>query len=137
MPGLGLGLAAVTCEVMGGQSINAARYDGFWTLAIAGSAYGGISLSGFPAIVPFEIGVTPTIWLDGSNPPIDDLPDNTIWDLIDVGDGAGAVHYTPEAVSAIANNDPHDAGTYTAHYWYIGKGAADVTDTDFITTINA
>ena len=136
MPGLGIGLAAVTCEAMGGQFI-ISRYDGFWTLAIAGAAYGGISLFGFPAIVPFEIGVTPTIWLDGSNPPIDDLPDNTIWDLIDVGDGAGAVHYTPEAVSAVANNEPHDAGTYTAHYWYIGKGAADVTDTDFITTINS
>ncbi len=138
MPGLGIGLAAVTCEAVGGSyGGDAARYDGFWGLANVPSLYGGISFTSGLALVPFEIGVTPSVWLDGSNPPIDDLPDNTIWDLIDIGDGAGAVHYTPEAVSAIANNEPHDAGTYTAHYWYIGKGAADVNDTDFITTVTA
>ena len=134
MQGLGIGLAAVTCEPVGGQFVDTSRYDGFWTLAIAGEANGGISFGAGSSLVPFEIGVIPSAWLDGSNPPIDDLPDNTIWDLIDVGDGAGAVHYTPEAVSTVANNEPHDPDAFSAHYWYIGLGAADTADTNFITT---
>jgi len=134
MPGLGIGIAAVTCEPVGGQFVDTSRYDGFWTLAIAGTANGGINFGAGSSLVPFEIGVIPSAWLDGSDPPIDDLPDNTIWDLIDVGDGAGAVHYTPEAVSTVANNEPHDPDSFTAHYWYIGLGAADTADTNFITT---
>ena len=132
MPGLGIGLAAVTCESIGGTSIFP-QYDGFWILAIANDAHGAINFTSGFAMTPFEIGVEMDFTSYPGDKVLDDNPDNTIWDLIDVGDGAGAVHYTPEATSTVANLEVHDAGVFNRHYWYIGHGS-DTADTNFITT---
>ena len=119
MPGLGIGLAAVTCEAVGGSYGGSELADSFWSLAAGEIGYGG----GW-AITPFAIGATS----DSNGTAIDDLPDNTQWDLIDISDGSGTVHYTPEATSSIATGDPK--------YWFawiVGRAdGGDPTDTSYL-----
>jgi hypothetical protein len=113
MPGLGLGLAAVTCEVMGGGYVSVPLADSFWDLAHEPN----IGWTGTWALIPLEIGATSLF----NGTAVDDLPDNLSWDLIDISDGAGAVHYTPEDTSSIASGTPK-------HYWLWIVGRADGGD---------
>ena len=120
MPGLGIGLAAVTCEAVGGSYSGVELADTFWVL---GAGMDTPFLSG-DSRAPLAIGATSL----SNGTAIDDLPDNTQWDLIDIGDGSGAVHYTPEATSSIATGDPKHLFA-----WIVGRAdGGDPTDTGFL-----
>ena len=120
MPGLGIGLAAVTCESVGGSYAGGVTFDdNFWDLAVAAIGY-----TESWAICPLEIGATET----ANGTPLDDLPDNKQWDLIDISDGSGSVHYAPEATSTIESGDP-----LYWFYWIVGRAdGGDAADTDYL-----
>jgi|TARA_R100001463_G_C3514484_1_gene220266 hypothetical protein len=126
MPGLGIGLAAVTCEAVGGSYSGVELADTFWVIGVAMGSDGG---GGAPFLsgdsrAPLAIGATSL----SNGTAIDDLPDNTQWDLIDIGDGSGAVHYTPEDTSSIATQFPK-----YLYAWIVGRAdGGDPTDTGYL-----
>tara|TARA_Y100001951_G_C11101573_1_gene162350 strand:- start:143 stop:520 length:378 start_codon:yes stop_codon:yes gene_type:complete len=119
MPGLGLGLAGVTDAVAAVSSSALASYalgDYFWTLNLS---HGGWALN------PFAIGTS----------DLDDVPDNPFWDLKDIGDGNGKVHFMPESVATIG--EPLEfALPVETYYWLVGRASGgDVTDTSYLRPI--
>ena len=118
MPGLGLGISGLVDAVGGGSSVRIFD-DNFWDLAVAAIGY-----TESWAICPLEIGATET----ANGTPLDDLPDNKQWDLMDISDGLGSVHYAPELTSTIESGNP-----LYWFYWIVGRAdGGDAADTDYL-----
>ena len=115
---LGLGLAGVTDSVGVTSSSVIASYalgDYFWDVNGA---------HGYWALSPLAIGTS----------DLDDIPDNPMWDLKDISDSQGAVHFTPESVATIG--EPLEFLLFDQYYWIIGRAeGGDVTDTSYLRPI--